>query len=745
MDSWLDKIKTVLLIPFDDSIPADHYAKEIRTKHPKMQCKKWASQIVYRFFSRYHDFKSELEINKLIGQVFLSKWMHPLLEIIVSQIFQHSTQFIPDIVMNYYIKYINQAIKFPVSCEYLKQLQLPGGDFVIPCLIRNLITPVLCKTPYDQELWTDNPIEYIRKEADLSQTYYSSSSAASDLLETICERGYLQQFLQYLNGSLATDIDILTKEALLSEVGSLSETIRKHENLAGQVQEMLSLYVFPEFSSPIGFLRARAAWAYSQFSSFPFASQEHQRNVLEKVCALVLDPDLPVRYEAALALPKILSWEISKSRVKGEISNVLKIYLDLINEIDAEEIIEALEDIVTSYSEEVMPFAIELCSHLAGTFTRLVGKEHTSEEDDSAMAAVSVLNTVNKIIETVSDRQDVLARICENVAGILEYSLGKEGSAYMEEALNILASLLYFASPGSLVQLYGLCGVVLQSLGGNDAYGAEKTEEIFPVIANFIGKYQNLMVQDIEGVVKTLLGIIKEDVAVTILACKLLIVVFEHLKGRVSGLLPEILQKIYATVNSSESHKVKTICCQVVYVALWADTVACLTILDQLNIFKPLFNYSLNNFKYIKEKISRTQVVMGISSIAPYFTGYPNSLSLDNSQQIFRKLVEMVILLEGDEEDTNANSPFVDAEEFNENAQEIINKLRENMEESDDEDEVLYETDADEFYDSGFENCNYKVVAKNEIAKIQPDLLNQLLASLEGEQRATLEKLFTSC
>lgn len=743
LDLWIDKLRTVLLIPFEEIQLTDFYEKEAKTKEPKMMCKKWASQILYRFFSRYHDFYAQLETNKMIGHVFISKWMRPVLEIIIAQTFSHSLCFIPDVVLNYYIKFINQAVKFPSSLEYLKGLQLPNGEFIIPELITKVITPILCKTPRDQELWTDNPIEYIRKEADLSQTYYSASSASVDLLETICERGYLQQFLQYLNGSLSTNIDLLTKEALINEVGSLSEVIRKHENLAVQVQEMLALYIFPELSNTLGFLRARAAWAYGQFSSFPFSNIDHQKSVLEKICNLVLDSDLPVKYEAALTLPKILSWEISKSRVSGEISNVLKIYLDLINEIDSEEIIEALEDIVTSYSAEVLPFAIELSQQLAETFTRLAGKEHVGEEDDSAMAAVSVLNTLNKIIETVSDKSQELLKISEIVRPLLQYSLSKEGSAYMEEGLNILSSLLYFAPAGTLTGLFGLCTIVLHSLSENDPYGMEKTEEVFPVLANFIGKYPGQAGAETEHLVRFLLDLVKEDGNVTILACKLLIVAFERLKNNISPLVPMILERLYAKIQSTESHKTKTICCQVVYVALWADTLTALTYLDQSNTFKPLFNYSLNNFKYIKEKISRTQVILGISAVVPYFTSYPNSLSLENSLQIFKKLVEMVILLEGDQEDTDTNSPFVDAEEFNSNAQEILNKIRENIEESDDDSEVLYETDADEFYDSIFEDIKYKTFAKNELAK--SEILNKLLENIDIEEKNALEKIFASC
>jgi importin-7 len=744
LNSWLDKFRAILLLEFDTNKPTSHFEAERRAKEPKMQCKKWASQILYRFFNRYHNYKSQIEINTLIGQVFNSNWVKPILDIIISQTFQYTQVFIPDTILNYYIKYINQAIKHIPSCEYLKTVQLPTSEYVIPALITQIITPVLLKTPNDHELWTENPIEYIRKEADFSYTFYSSSSAAIDLLVSICERGYLQQYLFYLNTSLSSNVEILTKEALIYQVGSISEILREQQNLAEQVQEMLKLYVFSELTNPIGFLRARACWAYGQFSAFPFSDPEDQKNVLEKICALVLDPELPVKYEAALTLPKILSWEVSKSRIRGEISNVLKIYLDLINEIDSEEIIEALEDIVTSYSQEVLPFAIELVVQLSGNFIKLALKDNPNEEDDSAMAAVSVLNTIEKIVETVSEKTEELFKISHIVLPLLKYSLSKEGSAYMEEGLNILSSLLYYSLDQSLPHLFELFTQVLHSLQESDPYGIEKTEEIFPVLANFIGKYSSLVNPVLEQVINFLLDLIKDDVSINILSCKVLIVIFERLRSSASVFLPQILPKVFSVVQSTSSHKTKTICCQVAYTALWADTEPSLLFMDQNKIFKPLFNYSLNSFKYIKEKISRVQVVLGIASLLPLIPKTPDSLSLENSVMIFKRLVEMTSLLEQDSEETNETSPFVDAEEFNENSEQIIKKIQDCISDSDEEEEVLYETDADEFYDSIFEKINYKLFLKNQISNTPTEIINHLISSIDNEQQEFLQKVLNN-
>ena len=43
---------------------------------------------------------------------------------------------------------------------------------------------------------------------------------------------------------------------------------------------------------------------------------------------------------------------------------MLKGYLSLMNEIDNEEIIFALEQIMTMFSHKIKPFAIDICLHL---------------------------------------------------------------------------------------------------------------------------------------------------------------------------------------------------------------------------------------------------------------------------------------------------------------------------------------------------------------------------------------------
>lgn len=73
------------------------------------------------------------------------------------------------------------------------------------------------------------------------------------------------------------------------------------------MEEMMVRYVFPEFQSPHGHMRARACWVMRYFNEMKFRSDENLANAVQlTVNALLTDSDLPVRVEAAIALQHLL-------------------------------------------------------------------------------------------------------------------------------------------------------------------------------------------------------------------------------------------------------------------------------------------------------------------------------------------------------------------------------------------------------------------------------------------------------
>lgn len=70
---------------------------------------------------------------------------------------------------------------------------------------------------------------------------------------------------------------------------------------------------------------------------------------------------LPVRVEAALALNGLLDHQIAVDFLRPGLETVLKTYLKIMDEIDFDELVQALQSLVDVYEEEIAPYAVSLC------------------------------------------------------------------------------------------------------------------------------------------------------------------------------------------------------------------------------------------------------------------------------------------------------------------------------------------------------------------------------------------------
>jgi len=79
---------------------------------------------------------------------------------------------------------------------------------------------------------------------------------------------------------------------------------------------------------------------------------------VEAIYQQLFSDSLPVRYDASLALSKMLKNEAALEFLKPALKNLLEVYLKIMEEIDSEELIAALEEIVEKFAADIGPFAI---------------------------------------------------------------------------------------------------------------------------------------------------------------------------------------------------------------------------------------------------------------------------------------------------------------------------------------------------------------------------------------------------
>ena len=73
---------------------------------------------------------------------------------------------------------------------------------------------------------------------------------------------------------------------------------------------------------------------------------------------------LPVRFQAACALERILRNDMAKEVIKVGISLVLKGYLSLVNEIDNGDVLIAFASVMSIFKHDIKPVATEICNYL---------------------------------------------------------------------------------------------------------------------------------------------------------------------------------------------------------------------------------------------------------------------------------------------------------------------------------------------------------------------------------------------
>ena len=121
----------------------------------------------------------------------------------------------------------------------------------------------------------------------------------------------------------------------------------------------MTSFVLPELRNPQPFLRMRSLWMYGEFCNhLKFKDNNHMKEVV--ACTyecLHKDPALPVRLTAAISMKELLRNEEASSMLKPHLKEILESYLKLMQEIESEELVNALEEIVSLYNEDIGPFA----------------------------------------------------------------------------------------------------------------------------------------------------------------------------------------------------------------------------------------------------------------------------------------------------------------------------------------------------------------------------------------------------
>ncbi|XP_046688941.1 LOW QUALITY PROTEIN: importin-7-like, partial [Homalodisca vitripennis] len=432
---WMEIVRTVADRPVPDQ--TNQVDEEEWVDLPWWKCKKWALHILHRMFERYGSPGNVTKDYKDFAEWYLKTFSGGILEVLLKILDQYRRKtYVSPRVLQQTLNYINIGVSHAHSWKFLKPHMF--------AIIQEVLFPLMSYSDSDEELWNSDPHDYIRVKFDIFEDFVSPASAAQTLLHSACKKrkDMLQETMQFILQVLtAVNADAKQKDGALHMVGSLADILLKKALYKDQMDTLLQQYVFPEFGSARGHMRARACWVLHYFSEIRF---KQEQILAEAVCltvnALLTDTELPVKVEAAIALQMLLTnQEKSQKYVEPQIKPITLELLKIIRETENDDLTNVMQLVVMTYTEQLQPIAVEMCQHLAQTFSQVLETDEGS--DEKAITAMGLLNTIETLLTVMEEQPEILAQLQPTVLGVVGHIFTNSVMEFYEEALSLVYDL----------------------------------------------------------------------------------------------------------------------------------------------------------------------------------------------------------------------------------------------------------------------------------------------------------------
>lgn len=338
--------------------------------------------------------------------------------------------------LSYTIVFLDECVKPKPMWNHLKPH--------LESIVKHFLFPVMCLTEDDVEKFDTDPEEYLHHKLNFYEEVSAPEIAATNFLVTLTKVRKKQTFmiLTFVN-SIVSEYEAaetknhIAKEGALRMIGTLSGVILgKKSPIAEQVEYFLVRFVFPDFRSPQGFLRARACDTVEKFEQLDFKDPNNLLVIYRNILECMADPELPVRVEAALALQPLIRHDIIRTNMQSNIPQIMQQLLKLANEVDVDALSNVMEDFVEVFATELTPFAVALSEQLRDTYLRIVRElldkqvnTNADEDsfgdylDDKSITALGVLQTIGTLILTLESTPDVLLHMESILMPVIQVTL----------------------------------------------------------------------------------------------------------------------------------------------------------------------------------------------------------------------------------------------------------------------------------------------------------------------------------
>jgi len=176
---WIAMFKIILDMPVPANLESPtEESDEIlaRDKSVLWKLKAQTARITFRLFSRYANVSKYAadDEDKQWSQFFQTNFAETLCESHLQLMFKRKTHFVGSKTLNFAIKLVSAATKVPLTMS--KMLPFMGT------ILYETAIPLMLVSKRDMALFTDDPIEYIRKQQDFMETIYMPKVTTVELV-----------------------------------------------------------------------------------------------------------------------------------------------------------------------------------------------------------------------------------------------------------------------------------------------------------------------------------------------------------------------------------------------------------------------------------------------------------------------------------------------------------------------------------------------------------------------------------
>ncbi|GJQ13433.1 hypothetical protein GpartN1_g5224.t1 [Galdieria partita] len=420
--------------------------------------KKWIGHIFLRFIQRYGD-TAEVKDEAMV--IFVSQFSEsfslPIIETTIRLLEWPSKGLcLVERIANLCISILESA----TTQQKLWKLLKPH----MKQILQSIIYPYLCFTDKDWEQWRQDPQEYIRDSFDLVQEYFSARSAACAFLNTVaCDKSFkvleplwnlcmeiLQQYSTLPNTYETKEPLARKKYGVIMAMGNMKRKLCGSSKWRQQLKEVLCNYIILEFQSPFMFLRAATCWLFGELASedeFPLDSLSLEW--LKSYVHCLTDQDVVVRVRSIVGLQRLVEQDAIVDCLRPYVGHILQTIFQLFGQVDQSELLDTLECFIEKYSQDLVPYAAEICEKLRDAFLfyvrRIEEEKNGEEEEELSLTIIGCLNGIDSILETVEDEPDKLEAISHILFPIFQGMFHEGREEYLDETFMIIESIFIYS------------------------------------------------------------------------------------------------------------------------------------------------------------------------------------------------------------------------------------------------------------------------------------------------------------